>query len=187
MLELLATCGEHEKPDINMYFTVNLAIVDYLEQLNETITTPIKRNWTSVKQSIPISLDTFQLSSKLMHTPVMLKDFIEQYQENRITTTKWESPTSKFRTFINSFLIDTLVFIVAILTVFIIFVVIYIATRQSILKTLVTTMALQRVRAVEALDTNRQAQNCNSELLKVLMILNLVIVVSLQDHSLIVS
>ena len=40
-------------------------------------------------------------------------------------------------------------------------------------------MALQRIRAVEALNTNRQAQNCISELLKVLMILNMVIVVSL--------
>ena len=114
-----------------------------------------------------------------MHAPVMLKDFIEQYQENRIPATKWESPTSKSRTFINSFLIDMLVFIVAILTVFIIFVIIYIITGQSKLKALVTTMALQRVRAVEALNTNRQTQNCNSELLKVLMILNLVIVVSL--------
>ena len=32
---------------------------------------------------------------------------------------------------------------------------------------------------MEALNTSRQAQNCNSELLKILMILNLVIVVSL--------
>ena len=40
-------------------------------------------------------------------------------------------------------------------------------------------MALQRVRNVKALNTNRQTQNCNSELLKILMILNLVIVVSL--------
>ena len=121
-LELLATCGEHEKPNLEMYFTVNLAFVDYLEQLNETITMSINRNWTSVKQSIPISLDSFQLNPKLMHAPVMLKDFIEQYQENRITATKQESPMSKFRTFINSFLIDMLVFIGAILTVFIIFV-----------------------------------------------------------------
>ena len=179
LLESLAACREHEKPDLEMYFTVNLAFVDYLEQLNETITMSIKRNWTSFKQSLPISLESFQLSSKLMHMPVMLKDFIEQYQENRITATKQESPTSKFRTFINSLLIDMLVFIAAILTVFIIFVIIYILTGQSKLKVLVTTMALQRVRAVEALNTNGQTQNCNSELLKVLMILNLVIVVSL--------
>ena len=40
LLESLAACEEHEKPDLEMYFTVNLAFVDYLEQLNETITTP---------------------------------------------------------------------------------------------------------------------------------------------------
>ena len=50
---------------------------------------------------------------------------------------------------------------------------------QSKLKVLVAIIALHRVRAVEALNTNRQTQNCNSELLKILMILNLVIVVSL--------
>ena len=179
LLESLAACGEHEKPGLEMYFTVNLAFVDFLDQLNENITTPINRNWTNVRQPIPTSLDSFQVSSKLLHMPTMLKDFIEQYQENRITATKWENPTSKFRTFINSFLVDTLIFIVAILTVFLIFVILYIITGQSKLKTLVTTMALQGVRAVEALSANRQAQNCNSELLKILMVLNLVIVVSL--------
>ena len=142
LLESLAICGEHEKPDLEMYFTVNLAFVDYLEELNETIAMPINRNWTSVKQSLPISLGSFQLNSKLIHAPVMLRDFIKQYQENRITATKWESQTSKFGMFINSFLIDMLVFIAAILTVFIILVIIYIVTGQSKLKALVTTVAL---------------------------------------------
>ena len=124
LLESLAVCGEHEKPDLEMYFTVHLAFVDFLEELNGTIKTPINRNWTSFKQPLLISFESFQLNSKLVHAPVMLGDFIDQYQENRITATKQESPTSKFRSFINSFLIDMLVFIVAILTVFIIFVII---------------------------------------------------------------
>ena len=59
LFESLATCGEHEKLDLEMYFTVNLAFVDYLEELNETITTPINRNWTSVKQSLPVSWNLF--------------------------------------------------------------------------------------------------------------------------------
>ena len=162
-----------------MYFTVHLAFVDYLEQLNETITAPINRNWTSARQSIPISLDSFQVSSKLMHVPIMLKDFIEQYQDNRITPTKWEDPKSKFRMFINSYLVDMLIFIGAILMVFLVLIILYIFTGQSKLKALVTTMALQRIRAVEALNTNRQAHSCNSGLLKILMIINLVIVVML--------
>ena len=36
LLESLAACGEHKKPDLEMYFTVNLAFIDYLEELNET-------------------------------------------------------------------------------------------------------------------------------------------------------
>ena len=79
LLELLAACDEQEKPDLEMYFKVNLAFLDYLTQLNVTLNTPDDRNWTSVKQSIPISLDSFQINPKLMHAPMMLKDFIEQY------------------------------------------------------------------------------------------------------------
>ena len=72
-----------------------------------------------------------------------------------------------------------LIFIVAILTVFLVFVILYIITGQLELEMLVTTMALQRIRAVEALDTNRQGQSCSSGLLKILMILSIDIVVSL--------
>ena len=81
--------------------------------------------------------------------------------------------------FINSFLVDTLIFIAAILTVFLVLVILYVITGQSKLKALITTMSLQRIRAVEALSTDRQAQSCNSALLKILMVLNLVIVVLL--------
>ena len=104
---------------------------------------------------------------------------MEHYHDNRMTIVKQDNPQSKFRKFINSFLIDTLMFTAVVLTVFSVLMIIYILTCQSKLKTLITTMALQRVRAVEALNTDRQIQNCNSGLIKVLMILNLIIVVSL--------
>ena len=64
--------GNMKKPDLEMYFTVNLAFVDYLKELNESIKTPINRNWTSFKKTLPISLESFQLNSKLLHAPVML-------------------------------------------------------------------------------------------------------------------
>ena len=59
LLESLVACNEYEKPDLEMYFMVNLAFMDYLEQLNETLTTAINRNWMNAKQPIPISLDSF--------------------------------------------------------------------------------------------------------------------------------
>ena len=93
--------------------------------------------------------------------------------------TKQENQKSKFKIFINSFLVDMLIFIVAILTMFLAFVIIYVLTGQSKLKALMTTMALQRVRAMEALHTDKQVKSCNSGLLKILMILNLILVASL--------
>ena len=76
-------CREHEKPDLEMYFTVNLAFVDYLEQLNETIDIPLERNWTNYKQILPISLESFELNSNLLQAPKTLEDFVNQYQESR--------------------------------------------------------------------------------------------------------
>ena len=104
---------------------------------------------------------------------------MEQYWENRITITKQENSKSKFQKFINSFLVDTLIFIAAIPTVILVLVLIYILTGQSKLKALISTIALQRIRAMEILITDKPVQNCNSGLLKILMILNLVTVVSL--------
>ena len=83
-----------------------------------------------------------------------------------MTTIKQDNPTSKFRKFINSFLVNMLIFIAAILTVFLVLVIIYVLTGQSKLKALITTMALQRVRAVEALNVDRQVQNCKLRTVK---------------------
>ena len=100
-----------------------------------------------------------------------------------MTIAKQESPKPRFQKFINSFLVDMLIFIAAILTIFLVLVIIYVITGQSKLKALITTMALQRIRAMEALDTDRPVQNCHSGLLKILMVLNLVIVVLLHPFS----
>ena len=77
LMESLATCGEHEGPDLEVCFTVGLAFVDCLEALDGTVGTPIGRNLTSVKQPLLVSLESFWLSSKLMHAPVVLRDFID--------------------------------------------------------------------------------------------------------------
>ena len=70
--------------------------MDYLAHLNVTLNTPINRNWMSVKQPFPISLDSFQINPKLMHAAIMLRDFMEQYQENRMTIAKQENPKCRF-------------------------------------------------------------------------------------------
>ena len=85
LLELLAACDEHEKPDLAMYFTVNLAFVNYLDQLIETIDIPIKRNWTHQMQVLPISIEAFNINSSLLQAPKTLKEFCKSVQRKEKT------------------------------------------------------------------------------------------------------
>ena len=69
-----------------------------------------------------------------------------------------------------------MVFIAAILAIPIMFIVIYMFTGQPKLKTLVDYIALQHVKAIEALNINKK-QNCDLGMLKFLMILNIIMVI----------
>ena len=141
-----------------MYFTLHLAFVDYLDQLHETISTPIERNWTNNKQILPLSLESFQLNSSLLQAPKTLKDFVNQYQESSkmIQVQEKNTPNSKFKTFLTSFITNVLVFPAALVTVAITFIIIYMLTVQSKFKTLVANIALQHVKAIEALNPQNQ-------------------------------
>ena len=52
-----------------MYFTVNLAFANYLDQLEETIGVPIERNWTHQMHIFPISIEPFSNESKSFAGP----------------------------------------------------------------------------------------------------------------------
>ena len=66
-----------------MYFMVNLAFLNYLDQLNETINIPIERNWTHQMQVLPFSLEVFNINSNLLQVPKTLKELVNQYREKR--------------------------------------------------------------------------------------------------------
>ena len=179
LLESLAACGDHGKADLEMYFTVNLAFVDYLEELNETVDITIERNWTNYRQILPISLESIQVNSSLLQAPKTLKDFVNQYQESRkMNTQKQKNQNSSIKLFISSFVTDVLVFTAAFLTVVLKFIIIYIIASQPKLKMLVANIALQCVKVIDALNTkNQDKQGHDFGMLKFLMVLNLAIVV----------
>ena len=100
LLQSLAACEEGNKPDFEIYFTVNLAFVNYLDLLHESIETPIVRNWTMQKQILPISLELF--NSSLLQAPKTLKEFINQYKERKMNNKEINLP-SKLKTFISGY------------------------------------------------------------------------------------
>ena len=83
---------------------------------------------------------------------------------------------SNFKGFISSFIADIIGFAAALLTIITALVVIYVVTRHSKLKTLVTNIALQCIKTVEAAALNPNHIICESGLVKILLIINLVIV-----------
>ena len=174
LLESLAACSEHEKPDLEMYFTINLAFANYLDQLNETINIPIERNWTHQMQVLPISIEAFNISPSLLKAPKTLKEYINQYHKNRklidIQEKTIREPT--FNAFLSSYIADVIVFVTGILSVILTFVITYISCRQSKLKSLVANMALHHVKTIEAAAI-KEIENCDFGIIKFLIILNL--------------
>ena len=145
------------------------------------IDTSIMRNWTNQKQILPISLESFEINSSLLQAPKTLREFVSQYKENRkmmnIQKGENQDKNSNLKMFISSFITDALVFPASLLTVVITFIIIYILSGQSKLNTLVANIALQCVKAIEALNPKNQGtQKCEFGVVKFLKILNLVIV-----------
>ena len=59
LLESLAACkGPDAKTDLEMHFTVNLAFMNYFNDILENLGKQILLNWTTQEQILPISLET---------------------------------------------------------------------------------------------------------------------------------
>ena len=169
LLESLAACEEKPrlKPNLEMYFTMNLAFVDYFGKTLENLEVPVLRDWTTQKQILPISLEKFEFSPKLLNVTKTLRDLVTQYNNKRqiqdtcgqILVEK-DKRKSKFGTFLQSFLVDVLVFTVAGVTVIISLIIIYMLCGQSKMKTLVTNLALQHLKSVDATDSTVRYCTC---------------------------
>ena len=69
LLESLAACGENNIQELEMFFNVNVAFLDLVENLNEVLDIPIDRNYMHDKQILCISLESFEINSSLITGP----------------------------------------------------------------------------------------------------------------------
>ena len=122
ILESLAAC-ENSKMDLVLYFTVNLAFVNYFDNLVESLNFPILKNWTIKEQILPISLEAFEINSSLLSTPKMWKDFVHQFkhrkqildiEEEHIDNERNKSNT-KFSSSLSSLMVDVFLFVTALI------------------------------------------------------------------------
>ena len=72
LLESLAACeGSETKTDLEMHFTLNLAFVNYFDDMMEELGIPVLGNWTTQEQILPLSLETFEINPNLLNAPKM--------------------------------------------------------------------------------------------------------------------
>ena len=127
LLELLAVCENSKtKTDVEMFFTVNLAFVNYFDKAIENLGIPVLRNWTTQEQVLPFSVEMFEINPNLLNAPKTLKDLVNQYKNRKkILELQGQKEVerakkdSKFGSFLNSFLVDILLFSAALVTMII--------------------------------------------------------------------
>ena len=90
-----------------MYFTVNLAFVNYFDETIEEIGISALRNWTTQEQVLPLSTETFEINPNLLKAPETLRDLAVQYQNKKKFLDKKEQEIeetkgiSKLKSFLN--------------------------------------------------------------------------------------
>ena len=118
LLESLAA-GQNANSSLVMYFTVNTAFVNYIDQfhLRETLLT----NKTTSKHTLLIFCNDTRFDKTLSSAPQTLKEYISQYKQKkeifdlkeRHDTWNIESPNKNF--FTNNLIVDIFVFTTAII------------------------------------------------------------------------
>ena len=142
-----------------MYFMVNTAFVNYLDQidyLNNTLEFLILKNKTTFQQTLPISLNVSKFDSELLTAPKTLKDVIHQYThkkeifdlEERHDNMDTNLPNKDF--FSNNFIMDVFLFITTIISLFFTILAIYLLCKCKKLRALITSLALQQIKEVGA-------------------------------------
>ena len=170
LLESLAACeGSETKTDLEMHFTINLAFVNYFDDMIQQLGIPVSRNWTTQEQVLSLSLESFEINSNLLNAPKTLRDLVVQYRNKKNIMNKKEQElenpeeNSKFKSFLNSFLADILIFTAALIALIITLVIIYVMYGQSKLKALVTNIVMEQIKTVEAADVSDMLCMCKTQ------------------------
>ena len=84
LLESLATCHDADT-NLVMYFTVNTAFINYMEQfyLTEELTCPVLTNKTMSEHHLLIFLNDTRFDKTLSSAPQTLKQYISQYKQKK--------------------------------------------------------------------------------------------------------
>ena len=154
LLESLAACHD-SRTKLVMYFTVNLAFTNYLNDFNltEEISIPTITNKSTSEVTLPLFLNKSKFDESLLSSPLTLKEYISQYKcDKEIFDSKKKHDIEELekefanKNFFNSKIVKIFKFVVAIISIIATVVTIYAICKHNKLRVLVTSLALQQVK-----------------------------------------
>ena len=139
LLESLAACHD-SRTRLVMYFTVNLAFTNYLNDFNltEEIDIPTITNKSASEVTLPVFLNKSKFDESLLSAPLTLKEYIFQYKHDKeifdlkekhnIEGLEKEFANKKF---FNSKVVKTFKFVVAIISLIATVITIYVICKHN--------------------------------------------------------
>ena len=169
LLESFAAC-QGINPKLGMYFTENTAFINYLDQfpnLTESHESPIIKNKTTFKQTLPLSLNFSKFGSNLLTVSSNLKYFIQQYTPYKEIFNLHERHDSTELTtnknfFSDNYIIDVFLFITTIISLLATTLTVYLLCKYKKLRMLMASLVLHQVTEVGTVTQKKINTECKT-------------------------
>ena len=167
LLESITACDNRDSKLV-MYFTINMAFVNYLDML-PNLTNPFQliKDRTTYEEALPINLSIPNFDSSLQHVPTNLKNFMHDYANKREIFDLKERHVSIVESlnnsnknfFSNNYIVDIFVFTSSIISLISTTLVIYLFCKHKHIRTLVASLILHKIKEVEASYSSKETNS----------------------------
>ena len=165
LLESIAACNpEKIDADLEMYFMVNKVFLNYFDELIDTLDISVFHNVTKQEHVLPISLESEGFDEELLAVPKTLRTLVERYKQKRIsfdkqndTLTNEDNDNPIETSIFDHLAFDIFIFLMAIISIAIVFLVIRLIFKGKKMQALLTNLAL--VRGAKAMSKENETIN----------------------------
>ena len=96
MLESIAACDpDGNGADLEMYFMVNTAFLNYFEELINKLEAPFLHNILMQEHILPISLESDDFDKELLTAQGTLRELVEKYKKRKLNFDKQQETLDK--------------------------------------------------------------------------------------------
>ena len=164
LLASIAACDpERDNNDLEMCFMANTAFLNYFDELISTLDIPFFHDITRQEHILPISLESDDFDEELLSAAKTLRELVERYKQKKISFDKQHETLDKENdnnNFIETSSFDHLsfnifIFVMAVISVIIMFIVIKLIFKGEKMQTLVANLAM--IRSVKAISKEIEA------------------------------